>query len=1052
MKRFLAVLAVMTLIVSMFSGVVLAGPTWTFDLDNNVVTYVSGFYYGTVTGRAINDDGVPVNVDKMLYLWKDNNDDGILSNGDTEITTGVTGLEIADGFFAVNILTSNGVGTYFLTDSTEDFSVAEASVNYATFTIMYAVELTEPTTLEWGWGDIPDTIIVQGMFPNEDNTYAAGEITLAYADETPIATADFANGSVFGFLFDGGDFTKTGDIGLYIDGILALEGAVMPGEMEVTFSPEEAMRYLGDVEFTAEFNLDDMYLDDNQQYLDSDYELWAIIDDGSVDGYPINLTGRFEDQKAVRSMNLDSETLGDYEIAFELRNVASDTFVALEGTASIEIIETEDYNLMSWDDSALSVGDNWFGFVMDPMSGGRGIVVFNEDGNEYVHLEATFDGAGIEDVTFDTNGSTDFKITPTQTGLVEVTINVYEGTMTPGTAVDFDFDNNDPIHTFTRELEVDGWNVTVTPDTVDVGSEVDITITITDENGNEINNAIITSSECKVGYSNYPILFDAGTTNVVGGVYVIEYNDDMLDFDSVRAIDLSFWSEESYDAMTSSVITTPTADIYLAKGIDVVGLDVYSVTSDTDTMLEGFDETVAITPLDSDGDVIYPNMYITYYDEDGDEVAEMSALLGGTRRDLNDDGIKEAIEYELTPLAGAVKAVVRAQSADLKAFGEVEIEVVKPLIVMTKAVNATAFVKTDFEFTVIDPRDGSLMDDTVTVVEDDANLITLSNEGVSEDNGVYAVTVFAEDVDYVTADDDEVDVTFEFRMDADTVGGILLTEVLVLEPTLTANPAEIVIGTSANIVLTYLDADGMPLEDYDVDLFGDKIGTTDENGQVRYATTATNTTGLEFYADTDSNETIMCKVTTGVDLEAPKATLVESNGVATITITDNVRVTKAMVNGVIVDMFYAAPTVVHMMPVTEQYHVQAIDANFNYLMVTLQSGATTPMLEIMIGRDTGYGPAVLLAGTTMVPVRYAEELGAMVTWNNASKTATYSLNGTVITVQVGNKTARVNGEAVIMPQAPYINDKSRTMVPLRMIAEELGFTVNWLGNGQITIQ
>jgi hypothetical protein len=40
----------------------------------------------------------------------------------------------------------------------------------------------------------------------------------------------------------------------------------------------------------------------------------------------------------------------------------------------------------------------------------------------------------------------------------------------------------------------------------------------------------------------------------------------------------------------------------------------------------------------------------------------------------------------------------------------------------------------------------------------------------------------------------------------------------------------------------------------------------------------------------------------------------------------------------------------------------------------------------------------------------------------------------------------VNGEEVLMPQAPFFNAAGRTMVPLRMIAQELGFTVNWIAN------
>jgi hypothetical protein len=41
--------------------------------------------------------------------------------------------------------------------------------------------------------------------------------------------------------------------------------------------------------------------------------------------------------------------------------------------------------------------------------------------------------------------------------------------------------------------------------------------------------------------------------------------------------------------------------------------------------------------------------------------------------------------------------------------------------------------------------------------------------------------------------------------------------------------------------------------------------------------------------------------------------------------------------------------------------------------------------------QTGDMPAVLVNDTTMVPVRFAEDLGATMAWNNQTKTATYTV-------------------------------------------------------------
>ena len=1055
MKRFLATLSVMAMIVSMFSGVVLADPVWTLELDNDEITFVEGFYYGTITGRAVNEDGVPVNVDVTMELWEK---DGV------QITEGVTGLNINDGFFAVNVLTNLGVGTYTLVaDGVE-----------ADFTIMYATELVEPTTLEWTWGDIPDTVIVQGMFPNEDNMFDAEAITLAYTDGTEIGAADFANDSVFGFLFSGDDLVQTGELGLYINGTLALEGEVFTNEMAVTIDPMEAMVNLGDVTLTAEFDFADAYtneLDLNHagNNLAPGYTLTVAVtdSDGNVElpESEVNYEfGRVTANQLIETINLNGFTVDIYTFEFKLYYT---DFIIEEATVDVEALEPDDYNLVGWNDDPLNVGNNDFTF--NSSSAERPVRVLNQDGNiapniiSSLYYEVTFNGAGLEDKVVKSydDGSyvTNFEIAPTETGTVEVIINVYD---------DSDMESDDLVATFTRELAVEGWNVTVTPNVVDVDSEQDITVTITDEDGNPINNAIISDD-----YSG--LLFDGTTTNVVGGVYVIEYDDDAWPFDTVGTLPMAFYTEDGWD-------DTGIPEVTLLDAIEVVGLEVYSVISGTSTLLEGFSEEIVITPLDADGDVIYPTIDVTYYDADGDKIGTTVEGVSQTRVDTNDDGVKESVEIDLTPVAGAASALVNASTDSDKYFGEVELEVVKPQIVMTGANTLTAFIETDFEFTVIDPRDGSLLDNDVDYDYDSNYLCCILEEASDEDDGVFTFTLLTDEVWFAGAEEDEEDIFFEFYMNADDDIDVTLAEIQVVAPSFTADPAQLIIGTSSNIVLTYLDAEGNPLEGYDVYLGeffndydagdfsakgaephgfeyyidGELIGTTDENGQIAYATIAGNTGGLNFIALTDEDDDysmVECHVPVVIDMEAPTATLVEANGMATITITDNVRVTKAMVNGELVDMFYAAPTVVHMTAKADQYHVQAIDANFNYLMITLE-GASVNMLVVTVGEDTGFGPAELIEGTTMVPVRYAEELGAVVTWDDATESVTYTINGgeVVITVQIGNTTAMVNGVAMEMAVAPYINAQNRTMVPLRMIAQELGFTVNYIGGGVTQIQ
>lgn len=83
-------------------------------------------------------------------------------------------------------------------------------------------------------------------------------------------------------------------------------------------------------------------------------------------------------------------------------------------------------------------------------------------------------------------------------------------------------------------------------------------------------------------------------------------------------------------------------------------------------------------------------------------------------------------------------------------------------------------------------------------------------------------------------------------------------------------------------------------------------------------------------------------------------------------------------------------------------------------------------------------------GSTMVPFRYlGESMGADISWIADSRTAVYQLNGTEIRMQVGSKTAWVNGKPVTMNVAPEIKN-DRLYIPLRFVSENLNAQVQWI--------
>ena len=80
---------------------------------------------------------------------------------------------------------------------------------------------------------------------------------------------------------------------------------------------------------------------------------------------------------------------------------------------------------------------------------------------------------------------------------------------------------------------------------------------------------------------------------------------------------------------------------------------------------------------------------------------------------------------------------------------------------------------------------------------------------------------------------------------------------------------------------------------------------------------------------------------------------------------------------------------------------------------------------------------------TMLPARFvAEALGASVEWNEAAQKVTITKENTVIEITIGSNIAFVNGMEVILDSPAFI-ENSRTYLPLRFIAENLGAEVEW---------
>ena len=80
---------------------------------------------------------------------------------------------------------------------------------------------------------------------------------------------------------------------------------------------------------------------------------------------------------------------------------------------------------------------------------------------------------------------------------------------------------------------------------------------------------------------------------------------------------------------------------------------------------------------------------------------------------------------------------------------------------------------------------------------------------------------------------------------------------------------------------------------------------------------------------------------------------------------------------------------------------------------------------------------------TLVPLRAIfEAMGAVVTWDDETKTATAVKEETVVVLKIGGDKAIVNDEVVDLDQ-PAIIVNDRTLAPLRFVAEAFDGDVKW---------
>ena len=142
----------------------------------------------------------------------------------------------------------------------------------------------------------------------------------------------------------------------------------------------------------------------------------------------------------------------------------------------------------------------------------------------------------------------------------------------------------------------------------------------------------------------------------------------------------------------------------------------------------------------------------------------------------------------------------------------------------------------------------------------------------------------------------------------------------------------------------------------------------------------------------------------------------------------------------------------------EWKNINILNGNDPLFQATLHCAPELPnQLVLTIGKRTAHAfghtkindvAPVVVNGRTMLPVRFlAENLGATVAWNEEKQLVTITgknqnQEDVTILITIGAANAQINGQSVAL-EAPAFVDQNRTFMPVRLIAEALGASVDW---------
>ncbi|MFP4457101.1 MAG: stalk domain-containing protein [Clostridia bacterium] len=982
----------------------------------------------------------------------------------------------------------DSLGYYYDRNENQERDNGEETITPPSFVIAPQVKLDEDFMFDM---DKDNYFIVSGTLDGmNDKT-----ISVRIKEGTTLASDRIEQDGSFAILINPNSIRYASDIELVLKidedkEIVLREGIIKAKELDASINTSSFMEGMinRNVEVSVN-NISKDFLEDD--ILASNYKLKAELlnDDGDkveVDDQSLLIRSGESRRLAFDAFNyraLRELAEGEYEVkVYLLENINSDWKPIAQNKVSLSVLEADQDILVEEVFRDRNPGTIKIDFGGEEQTSGSDDFIYYKDGKPIKSARSTNSILGGYVLTYNSPGEvqktvhtlkTDsnssiypeslpaglnrrnyledsqiLQIPVYQGGEFEFTLEVYE-------VVDNQYSL---IYRESDEFAIEGYNASVETSLIYATKETPQSITIKDNAGEPINNALIyigqqihsvkdpqERNNITRGFDKDDNLLrslaylyiDPSATNIIDGVY----NVDNFTLEDLGEYNIVVYSIENGTAKKMAV---------LENVIEVVGEEVYNVEVDKNLVRPGTEQTYYIKVRDNEGVQVVP--YEIDILEDGlvyDVIRNIEINSLQTPQGIKivysaSDSLKEELSFRVKNETNAKTGIANVNISNT----EIIFDSLTPLL--------TDGIKQPINFVLVDSNSKEEITEDIT--------LELINGGSGAELRVFDRQTGKEFFGKIPGQEkyeleflvhnlnaeeiEKANVRPKVRI---KIGDVIIYDIEVKQASLYVEPSRILPATD-KIKIHYKDAKNDGIHGKEIRINNSLIGETDQNGEIEQVVSQ-ETNVFNISAETDVSgyykELSIKRVESVNETEVVDAPRLVSSPSVNVRIRNDYPMLYILVNNERQDYF---------MPIKSYTaKVEGLEPGWNTIKVDIydfrhiSSSYTVEVfykekkesVEIQLGEQTSYGTPTLLLGHTMVPVRFANELGAEMSWDNESKTVVYSYYDTTIELQSGNSYGYINGVREKLPAAPYMNEVSRLMVPLRMVAEELGYKVDY---------